>query len=38
MNVVTVGRGNIGSGLAALRTAAGHNVTMLGRDGGHHRR
>ena len=34
MNIVTVGRGNIGSGLATLWTAAGHNVTMLGRDGG----
>ena len=34
MNIVTIGRGNIGRGLATLWTAAGHNVTMLGHDGG----
>ena len=34
MNIVTIGRGNIGNGLATLWTAAGHNVTTLGRDGG----
>lgn len=34
MNIVTIGRGSIGSGLATLWTAAGHNVTMVGRDGG----
>ena len=32
MNIVTIGRGSIGNGLATLWTAAGHNVTMLGRD------
>src|SRR4051812_33782223 len=30
MNIATAGRGNIGSGLAALWTAAGHNVKILG--------
>jgi 8-hydroxy-5-deazaflavin:NADPH oxidoreductase len=34
MNITTLGRGNIGGGLAKLWTAAGHNVTQLGRDGG----
>ena len=34
MNVVTVGKGNIGGGLARLWRAAGHEVTELGRDGG----
>ena len=34
MNIVTIGRGNIGGGLARLWRAAGHDVTELGRDGG----
>ncbi len=34
MNIVTVGRGNVGGGLAALWRKAGHEVTELGRDGG----
>jgi len=34
MNVTTIGRGNIGGGLARLWEAAGHNVTTLGSDGG----
>ena len=34
MNIVTIGKGNIGNGLATLWTAAGHIVTTLGRDGG----
>ncbi len=34
MKIVTVGRGNIGSGLAAFWRAAGHDVAELGRDGG----
>ena len=34
MRITTVGRGNIGSGLARLWEEAGHNVTTLGRDGG----
>lgn len=34
MQVVTVGRGTIGGGLAALWRAAGHDVEELGRDGG----
>jgi 8-hydroxy-5-deazaflavin:NADPH oxidoreductase len=34
MNIVVVGRGNVGGGLAALWENAGHEVTALGRDGG----
>jgi 8-hydroxy-5-deazaflavin:NADPH oxidoreductase len=34
MNITTVGRGNIGGGLARLWEQAGHSVTTLGRDGG----
>lgn len=34
MKIVIVGRGNVGSGLGGLWTAAGHEVTALGRDGG----
>ena len=34
MNIVSIGRGNIGNGLATLWTAAGHDVAVLGRDGG----
>jgi len=34
MKIVTVGRGNIGGGLAALWRKAGHDVTELGREGG----
>jgi predicted dinucleotide-binding enzyme len=34
MNIVTIGRGNIGGGLAQRWERAGHNVTTLGRDGG----
>ena len=34
MKIVTVGRGNVGGGLAALWRAAGHDVTELGRGGG----
>jgi len=34
MNVTTIGRGNIGGGLAARWRNAGHEVTELGRDGG----
>jgi predicted dinucleotide-binding enzyme len=34
MNITTMGRGNIGGGLARLWTTAGHSVTQLGRDGG----
>jgi predicted dinucleotide-binding enzyme len=34
MNIITMGRGNIGGGLARLWEQAGHNVTSLGRDGG----
>lgn len=34
MKITTVGRGNIGSGLGKRWQAAGHDVTMLGRDGG----
>ena len=34
MKIVTVGRGNIGGGLAKRWQAAGHEVTTLGRDGG----
>jgi predicted dinucleotide-binding enzyme len=34
MNITTIGRGNIGGGLARLWQQAGHDVTPLGRDGG----
>src|SRR5919199_4143060 len=34
MKVTTIGRGNIGGGLAKLWEQAGHTVTTLGRDGG----
>jgi predicted dinucleotide-binding enzyme len=34
VNITTVGRGNIGGGLARLWEQAGHTVTTLGRDGG----
>jgi 8-hydroxy-5-deazaflavin:NADPH oxidoreductase len=34
MRITTIGRGNIGGGLARLWEAAGHTVTTLGRDGG----
>jgi 8-hydroxy-5-deazaflavin:NADPH oxidoreductase len=34
MTITTVGRGNIGGGLARLWELAGHSVTTLGRDGG----
>jgi predicted dinucleotide-binding enzyme len=34
MNITTIGRGNIGGGLARLWVQAGHNVRALGRDGG----
>jgi predicted dinucleotide-binding enzyme len=34
MNITTVGRGNIGGGLARLWERAGHDVTTLGQDGG----
>ena len=34
MNITTIGRGNIGGGLAARWRKAGHEVQELGRDGG----
>ena len=34
MNITTIGRGNIGGGLARLWERAGHSVTTLGREGG----
>lgn len=34
MNVAVIGKGNVGSGLARLWKAAGHNVTEIGREGG----
>jgi hypothetical protein len=34
MKVVTIGRGNVGGGLARLWREAGHEVEELGRDGG----
>ena len=34
MNITTIGRGNIGGGLARLWERAGHTVTTLGREGG----
>src|SRR5919204_3625040 len=34
VNITTIGRGNIGGGLAKLWEQAGHTVTTLGREGG----
>lgn len=34
MNVTSIGRGNIGGGLARIWEQAGHRVTTLGREGG----
>src|ERR1700749_1463413 len=34
MRIATIGRGNIGGGLGTLWERAGHEVTLLGRDGG----
>lgn len=34
MEITTIGRGNIGGGLARLWEQAGHTVTAVGRDGG----
>jgi len=34
MKITTIGRGNIGGGLAKLWRAAGHDVSELGKDGG----
>jgi predicted dinucleotide-binding enzyme len=34
MNITTIGRGNIGGGLARRWERAGHTVTTLGREGG----
>jgi 8-hydroxy-5-deazaflavin:NADPH oxidoreductase len=34
MNIVVIGRGKVGEGLAALRRKAGHEVTVLGRGAG----
>jgi 8-hydroxy-5-deazaflavin:NADPH oxidoreductase len=34
MKITTIGKGNIGGGLAHLWQQAGHEVTALGRDGG----
>ena len=34
MKIATIGRGNVGGGLAGLWRAAGHEVTEIGRDGG----
>lgn len=34
MDIVTVGRGRIGGGLARIWSDAGHKITTLGRDGG----
>ncbi len=34
MKITTIGRGNIGGGLARLWGQAGHEVTTLGREGG----
>ena len=34
MKITTIGRGNVGSGLARRWEKAGHVVTQLGRDGG----
>jgi predicted dinucleotide-binding enzyme len=34
MNITTIGKGNVGGGLARRWEKAGHTVTQLGRDGG----
>ena len=34
MNIVVIGRGNVGRGLTELWRKAGHEVTALGRRGG----
>ena len=34
MKITTIGRGNIGGGLAKLWERAGHEVTQLGHEGG----
>ena len=34
MNITTIGKGNIGGGLARLWEAAGHQVSTLGHEGG----
>jgi predicted dinucleotide-binding enzyme len=34
MNIVVIGRGNVGGGLATLWADAGHETTALGREGG----
>jgi 8-hydroxy-5-deazaflavin:NADPH oxidoreductase len=34
MNVTTIGKGNVGGGLASRWQEAGHHVTALGREGG----
>jgi predicted dinucleotide-binding enzyme len=34
VKITTIGRGNIGGGLAAFWRTAGHDVTELGKDGG----
>ena len=34
MKIITLSRGNVGGGLAALWRNASHEVTELGRDGG----
>jgi predicted dinucleotide-binding enzyme len=34
VKITTIGKGNVGGGLARLWRAAGHDVTELGRDGG----
>lgn len=34
MKIATIGRGNVGGGLAKLWRDAGHDVTEVGRDGG----
>jgi predicted dinucleotide-binding enzyme len=34
MRITVIGRGHVGGGLARRWTAAGHDVTALGRDGG----
>ena len=34
MNITTIGKGNIGGGLARLWERAGHDVTTLGHEGG----
>jgi predicted dinucleotide-binding enzyme len=34
MKIATIGRGNVGGGLADLWEQAGHEVTRLGKEGG----